>query len=173
MAQIPTSRTYRSLFAGLLLLAGLAGCGDGPLPLEPDPCAADLTLMAGHWTGMAGDVRVTMQLSPTRVYRFLIFATALVDAMSGPGVADHPEDTLDVTFAVEFWCWDGLSSPLIVNPPPESDAPVQSPYPVASLSVVSVGATQLVADLKPSPTPSALPNPFGRNLRIVFERPSA
>ncbi len=174
MAQIPTSRTYRSLFAGLLLLAVQAGCSStSPLPTEPDTCPADLALMAGRWTGMAGDVRVTMQLAPTRFSDTFLGFTTMHDAMSGAGLADHPEGSRNVTFSVKFWCFLGtISSWMMANaPPPEPGAPMVASYGVAKLDVVSVSATQLVVDLRRAASHWTLPNPFDADLRIVFTRP--
>lgn len=176
MARHPIFHARRNAtLAGLLLLAGVAGCGDTPLPTEPDPCPADLAMMAGQWTGMAGDVRVTMQLVRTRVSRSLFGFAYMVDVMSGSGVADHPEDTRDVTFAVEFSCaLKVISTAMVAHvSSPGAGTPVWSYYQVALLDVVSVSANQVVADLRPVPTTAGKPNPFDTDVRIVFERPPA
>ncbi|MFN2316040.1 MAG: hypothetical protein ABR551_09345 [Gemmatimonadales bacterium] len=174
MTRHTTFRTRpNATLVGLLLLASLTGCGDTPLPTEPDPCPADLAMMAGHWTGMAGDVRVTMQLAPTRFSDTFFGFTTMHDAMSGAGMADHPEDSRNVTFSVKFWCFLGTisSSAMADAPPPEPGAPMMSSYWVARLDVVSVSSTELVVDLRRAAPHTTLPNPFDTDLRIVFERP--
>lgn len=173
MARHTAFHTRRSAsLVGLLLLAVLAGCGDTPLPTEPDPCPAELTRTAGRWTGRAGEVRVTMRLVPTRVPRDFFGFTFMADVVSGSGVADHPDDSRDVTFRVEFSCSSGrITSTVVANaPPPEPGAPSPFAYDAATLNVVSVTSTQLVADLVRASASVERPNPFDTDARIIFER---
>lgn len=174
MAWRATFHTRRNpSLVGFFLLASMTGCGgDSPLPTEPDPCLADLSRSAGRWAGMAGDVSITMRLVPTRVSRSLFGFSYTVAAIVGEAVADHPDDSRDVTLRMELHCDSGLITSTVVAkaPPSQPGAPSPFAYEVARLQVVSVSATRLVADLVPTWTVPDLPNPFDAGARIVFER---
>lgn len=121
---------------------------------------------------MAGDVRLSMRLVPVRVPRSLFGFNYTEAVTAGEGVADHPDDTRDVTLRLEFSCSSGLitSSVLAKAPPSEPGAPSPFSYEIATLQVVSVSSTHLVADLKHAQVSVGRPNPFDADARVVFER---
>jgi hypothetical protein len=163
---------HGSTRAGLIFLTGLVGCGgDSALPTEPDPCPANLALMVGHWTGMAGNVRVTMSLAPKKVP---VFKSSL-DAMSGRGMADPPDENRDVPVSFQFICELGLISAIEADvPPAQAGAPPSGQvYTVGYLEVQSITANRLVAVLTPVSPGMNLPYPFEAQVQIEFGRPPA